>query len=166
MSFITTYTGKSFDIIAATPDDLDIEDIAAALSKLCRWGGHTKVFYSVAEHSIHVASMLPESLALAGLLHDAAEAYVGDVIGPLKGQNFMSTYRLLEWRFLDMIDKKFKVDTDHDKVKAVDLAVLRAEELVLIKNQTGPAKPVIRCWTPEEARVKFMQAFYFMGGKR
>jgi hypothetical protein len=60
-------------------------DLAAALAKQCRFGGHCSVFYSVAQHSMHVASMLPQRLALAGLLHDGHEIYLGaDILRPVK----------------------------------------------------------------------------------
>ncbi|MEM4379972.1 MAG: hypothetical protein QXL01_04720, partial [Thermoplasmatales archaeon] len=80
--WIETYSGKKFDYLAQS--ELDIEDIAHALSNLCRFNGHTRVFYSVAEHSVNVSSMVPPELKIAALLHDAAEAYIGDVPSPLK----------------------------------------------------------------------------------
>lgn len=81
---IRTYTGKYVDIFNITPNDIDIEDIAHALSHQCRFGGHINRFYSVAEHSIKVAEMLPKEHKLAGLLHDASEAYFIDMPTPIK----------------------------------------------------------------------------------
>lgn len=72
--------------LALTPDQVHLEDIAHALALKCRWTGHTREFYSVAQHSVHVAELLPPHLQMAGLLHDAAEAYLPDVASPIKGR--------------------------------------------------------------------------------
>jgi len=79
-----TYTGRKFWPADPRPEDVCIEDIAHSLSLICRFNGHCRSFYSVAEHSILVSRLVPEQDALAGLLHDAAEAYVGDMARPLK----------------------------------------------------------------------------------
>jgi hypothetical protein len=89
MSYIITRTGQKFDFDAFTSDDICIPDVAAALSKLCRFTGHTTKFYSVAEHSLLVAQLVGLNGGsirdqLWGLLHDAPEAYVGDMSTPLK----------------------------------------------------------------------------------
>lgn len=79
-----TYTGKRFYPIDPKPEDVEIYDIAHSLSLLCRFNGHCRSFYSVAQHSVLVADKLPDELKLFGLLHDAHEAYTGDFISPLK----------------------------------------------------------------------------------
>ncbi len=83
---ITTYTGGTFDYSKFGPDDIDIRDIAHALSHLCRFTGHTNIFYSVAQHCLLVSEKIPggPEVKLAALLHDAAEAYVNDLSSPLK----------------------------------------------------------------------------------
>ena len=81
-AWIETFTGKRFDILAPRPEQICIEDIAHALSQQCRFTGHTRCFYSVAEHSIHVAARCENKLA--GLLHDASEAYLSDLARPVK----------------------------------------------------------------------------------
>lgn len=90
MSWITTYTGRRFYPLAPRPQDVCLEDIAHALSMKCRWTGHVRTFYSVAEHSVRVARLLNDQgfdarVQLAGLLHDATEAYLPDVASPIKG---------------------------------------------------------------------------------
>lgn len=82
--WIQTYSGKAFDLLDPQPDMVDFDDIAHALSLLCRFSGHTRRHYSVAQHSVMVASQLPAKLQLAGLLHDAHEAYIGDISTPMK----------------------------------------------------------------------------------
>lgn len=85
MSFIQTNSGRRIILDEFDEDDVRLSDIAKALSNICRFNGHTRSFYSVAEHSISVSRRVPVGLARAALLHDAAEAYVGDVVHPIKG---------------------------------------------------------------------------------
>ncbi len=89
--WIQCRSGKAFDLLHPTLEAIDIEDVAWSLAFQCRFNGHVRKFYSVAEHSVRVARRLahahPEhgaALVLYGLLHDAAEAYVGDAVLPLK----------------------------------------------------------------------------------
>jgi hypothetical protein len=104
-----TYTGKKFYIKSPRLQDIDIIDIAHSLALQCRFRGHCRTFYSVAEHSIRVADILPPELRLAGLLHDAAEAYVGDMI---RGQKeSIPSFRKVEKDILDLIYIKFTVPT-------------------------------------------------------
>ena len=91
MSFITTFTKKHFYPANADIDDIDINDIAHALSLLCRANGHFKRFYSVAQHSLNCAKEAKargysERVQLGCLLHDASEAYLSDVTRPVKAQ--------------------------------------------------------------------------------
>lgn len=109
-TWIQTRSGLAFDLADPSPSSVNIEDIARSLSQLCRYAGHTRYGYSVAEHSCHVADMLwmqhadsPEwyrwDLTLQGLLHDAHEAYTGDLIRPLQsffGREFSEKLEALE----------------------------------------------------------------------
>lgn len=88
---IRTFTGKKFYFLDIKPDDICIEDIAHALSNICRYNGHCKNFYSVAEHSIRCCERGSDWLCkIWGLLHDAAEAYIGDLVSPFKGRLLFS----------------------------------------------------------------------------
>jgi 5'-deoxynucleotidase YfbR-like HD superfamily hydrolase len=82
--WIQTYTGQKFYPLDPRPEEINIEDIAHSLSLQCRFAGHTKFHYSVAQHSIHVASVLDRPYRAHGLLHDATEAYMVDLPRPIK----------------------------------------------------------------------------------
>lgn len=81
---ISVLSGRFFDFLRPEEYEYDIEEIATSLSNTCRYTGHVNRFYSVAEHSVLVSRLVPDSLALTGLLHDASEAFTGDIAKPLK----------------------------------------------------------------------------------
>ncbi len=91
--YIATYTGKQFYPLDPRPEDVCLEDIAHSLSNLCRFTGHTDTdrFYSVAQHSVICSTIVAPEAALLALLHDAAEAYLGDISRPLKRDLYVFT---------------------------------------------------------------------------
>lgn len=82
--WMQTASGKQFWPLDPKPSDVDRIDIAHALGMKCRFGGHCQRFYSIGEHSLRVAKIVPAEFSLHALLHDAAEAYLPDVIAPIK----------------------------------------------------------------------------------
>ena len=111
----------------------DIKDIAHALSNICRFGGHCARFYSVAEHSIHVARLLPPELRLQGLMHDAAEYVMGDMPTPLK--RALHDYRVLEAKVWAVIADTFGLPLNLDsQVHRADLSMLALEKRDLHPN--------------------------------
>lgn len=109
------------------PDDIDIEEIAHALSNICRFGGHCQEFYSVAQHSLIVSSLCPRELQLIGLLHDAPEAYIGDMVRPLKIN--IPEFRTIEDQIWTSIAAKFTLPfTIPDDVCIEDARVLLMEK--------------------------------------
>lgn len=100
-----TYTGALVDLASISPDDIRLPDISHALSLVNRFTGHTKVPYSVAQHSVVVSKLCPQEHAMWGLLHDASEAYLGDVATPLK--HMLPAYRELEERVQRAISIRF-----------------------------------------------------------
>lgn len=123
------------------PSSIEIFSIASALSKICRFGGHCPSFYSVAEHSVH-AALLSErygygrEITKAVFLHDATEAYLGDMVKPLK--NSMTAYRLVEKNFERALSERFDIDFEgnHSIIKKIDREVIKAEKRALWPNDT------------------------------
>lgn len=110
---ILTYTSITFYPLAPKIDEVKIEDIAHALSQMCRANGHFKTFYSVGQHSINCALEarargLSARMQLACLLHDASEAYIADITRPVKC--FLDEYRKIEQNLQHVIYAKFKLD--------------------------------------------------------
>jgi len=83
-SFIQLSSGRAYPF--ATPGPIPIEVIARSLSRICRFGGHLREFYSVAQHSYLVASLVAPELRAHALLHDAGEVVIGDIVSPLKDE--------------------------------------------------------------------------------
>lgn len=111
MTLLTTRSGKQVDIENPTPETIDIQDIAHALSFLCRGGGSTNIFFPVARHCYYCAMeaqarCLTDDVILACLLHDASEAYMVDLPKPLK-DNLFPQYRVYENNLLDCIYQKY-----------------------------------------------------------
>lgn len=125
--WIQTYTGIKFYPLDPKPEEVVIEDIAHALSRICRYGGQPSMHYSVAEHSVLVSHLVLPRYALDGLMHDAAEAYVGDVLRPIKRLPMFDAYVNAEANVFEAIAKKFGLHTDeatHDAVKEWDDRIL------------------------------------------
>ena len=106
-SSITVTGGEYFDILNPAAYDYPIEVIANALSNICRYTGHVDRFYSVAEHSVLVSKAITKKYALEGLLHDASEAFVGDVSSPLK--KLLPEYQKIEEAVQEAIAKSFNL---------------------------------------------------------
>lgn len=131
--WIQTASGRRFDLIVPTPSMIDVSDIATALSNICRFTGHVREFYSVAQHSVAVSYLVPETLALPALLHDAAEAYVGDVSRPLK--QLLPDYRQVEARVWAAVAMAFDIDRELDPaIKRADTIALLTERRDLLQH--------------------------------
>ncbi len=164
-------SGRYLDLLNPKPDDIVIEDIAGALSRICRFGGHVSRFYSVAEHSWHACAQaradgLPVEYQRAALLHDATEAYLGDVVKPLKV--LLKDYQWIEGAFTHVILERFRLSRSvamWDAIKEIDQAMLIAERKALFSRDgvawAGESDvrslPVqVRCWNPDQARWEFL----------
>lgn len=178
--WIETYTGKKFYPLDPRPEDVCIEDIAHSLSMQCRFNGHTRVFYSVAEHSLiisdEITSMGYGALsALYGLLHDAAETYLCDLPRPIK--EGWGWYKGAEKLALTDILKAFGLPFPGKPVwkmvKLYDNLLLGHEGRTLMPNNLGwagnitpfqPSTPVIGM-PPENAEQQFLVRFYKLMGE-
>lgn len=122
-AIIQTHSGHFIDLMHPDPYAISINDIAYALSHICRFGGHVKEFYSVANHSVLVALNVPAEDAMAGLMHDATEAYCGDVVGPLKA--ILPAYKDIEAGLWEAIAWRYRLP---DELPA---SVLHADKALL-----------------------------------
>ncbi len=159
MKKILTWTGASVDPLDLHPDGIDIDDIAHALSMLCRFNGHCAKFYSVAEHSVLVSQLCPPDYAMAGLLHDATEAYIADVPRPLKAQ--LPDYVIAENRASLAIASRFGLpEIFPAAIRQADDAALEMEmSAILVPRATASLNSDIRCLSPNEAKALFLARF-------
>jgi len=165
--WITTYTGNRFCFTDPKPEQVHIEDIAHHLSLICRFTGAVKSFYSVADHSIRVAGIVPDELKLSALLHDAAEAYTGDISRPVKYSHKLET---TEKAVMEVIARKYNIDPYNPIVREADNKLLATEARDLMPNMTGWAKlpePLSMTIEPASshvAEIYFMFLFRKLGG--
>lgn len=179
---ITTFTGKDINPFDLNPAQVSITDIAHSLSMNCRFNGHVRFFYSVAEHCVHVSHLVPPKYALWGLLHDATEAYIPDMPSPLKAgianfdsieENIMRTIAYwfkLDWPMpdiVDIVDKKIVVDEaillfDRPPSWAADRAPpAEFDDQLIARWYPALGLP---CWEPSKARMKFLQRYHDLTG--
>lgn len=163
--WMQTASGGRFWPIDPQPHEIDINDIAHALSNLCRFGGHCQRFYSVAEHSVYVSMHVPREHALQALLHDASEAYCVDIPRPLK--RFIPGYVEIEERIWSVIAQRFGVPvTMHPEVKAADMALCVTEARQIMPTSVEDwtvghdgVERSIHCLPPATARRWFLSRF-------
>jgi 5'-deoxynucleotidase YfbR-like HD superfamily hydrolase len=177
MTFIQTYSGAKFDFSAPDASAVNIADIAHSLSQTCRFGGHTERFYSVADHCVNACDLLARDghnrdTVAWGLLHDASEAYVGDIVTPFK--RMLPAAEAYEERLQIIIRDCFGIDShqvDFAAVKQADETLLVTEALALfprgpLENWTDAidAAPLTEglhvSASPREAERRFMERFY------
>ena len=174
-NFIKLFSEGYFDFTNPESSNIAIEDIAVGLSNTCRFAGQLEKFYSVAEHSLHCLSVAIEmgctiSEKRAVFMHDAAEAYVGDVPSPLK--ILLPEYKLIENRIEAVIFDRFNLEKS-PVVKQIDLMLLRAEKQEFMGGQDewhclegiADCSSVIdiQCLSPAEARKRFLIEANFLG---
>lgn len=169
---ILTVSGRYFNLLEPEKSVFSIFDIAHALAHICRFTGHTRHFYSVAQHSVHVSRALCQEYALAGLLHDAAEAFIGDVSAPLKA--LVPEYRVIEKRIEAVVLTQFGLPAIlPPEVKAADIALLHTERRDLMPEHErdwtiGDARKVLPLTIvpvpAERARRMFLDRFFELGG--
>lgn len=166
---IQTYTGLLIDPLNLSPSDINIEDIAHALSNVCRFQGHVKHFYSVAQHLVLCSRLVEPEHKLATLLHDADEAYCCDLAGPLKRNTEIGRlYREIEQKATETIELALGLHrgaTSAPEVKHADRFMIHIEGRQLMpendwaRRDVLPEYPMIAQWSPFLAEAKFLDAY-------
>ena len=154
---------------------LPIDMIARALSNICRYNGHSSRYYSVAEHSVYISRLVPDELALAALLHDASEAYVGDMPTGLK--RFLGiSFKDIERKATEAVSRGYGVpmaQLESPVIKSFDKRILGDEAELLMPphafwdafvKEHEPTGVEIQCWQPDEANRRFLERFAELGG--
>ncbi len=163
---IMLHSGAWFDFCAPSSSDFTIEDIAHGLGNICRYAGQCRDFYSVAEHSILV-SETAVGHEFEALLHDAAEAFLGDITRPLK--QMLPDYRKIENSVQKAIFDRFGLPRALNPfIKQADLRVLAAEQRQIMpagtdawarESKVEPAPVVVLHLSPADAKKAFLERF-------
>lgn len=170
--WIQTYSGKRFNPTNPVVDAIVIQDIAHALSMQCRFTGHVRRFYSIAQHCVLVSYVCDEVDALWGTLHDADEAYLPDLSSPLKHSGKFDSYRECGKQLQNAICKRFGLpEKEPPSVKKADILLLATEARDLMSplhpDWKQPVEPLpfkIEPWSPDKAEDMFTKRFYELTG--
>jgi hypothetical protein len=167
--WVPTHTGGKFYPLDPRPEEIDIQDIAHSLARTCRFNGHGQSFYSVAQHSCIVSQEVSATNKLWGLLHDAAEAYIGDMVSPVKNLPEFAFYREMENSIMSAVAVAFGLQPDAmpEEVACADLVALRTEarDLGLFSPEwsIGDVEPFgfsIKPLNPCRAEILFLNHFH------
>lgn len=171
--YVSTFSGNRFYPLEPRIDRVAIEDIAHGLAYQCRFNGQTREFYSVAQHSLVVASLVPPHLRLAALLHDGAEAYLGDMVKPLKV--LLPAFAAIEDQVSAIIAAAFDIDfSNYEPIKRADLIALATEKRDLMPHSVErwaylddirPLPERISTMSPGDAKQEFLREFARLGGR-
>ena len=179
--YLQTVSGRRFNPFDPDPEQIDIEDIANALSNLCRFGGHCRPFISIAQHSCHVADLVAErggnqETVLWALLHDASEAYLGDLPHPIKHRSELGRlYSTFEAPLQEAILRRFGLPVEAPPlVKPADRALLATERRTVAKvawhwpelEGFEPLDLELEPWTPDRAREEFLERYERLSSSR
>ena len=171
--YLQTVSGRWVNPFDPDPEQLDAGDIARALANQCRFGGHARVFYSVAQHSVIVCDLLAETGApreelLAALLHDASEAYLGDLPHPIKHRSELGAqFRAAEKRLEAVIVRRFGLPEASARIKPIDRALLATERRTFSRvawewpelDGVEPLDIEIEPWEPARAAREFLDRY-------
>lgn len=170
--WIQTFTGRQMWPMDPRADEIHIEDIAHSLSMQCRYAGHCRRFYSVAEHSVLLARYVSPANALWALLHDASEAYLVDVPRPVKPA--LAGYKAIEEKVSIVIAARFGLSSIEipREVHEADMRICVDEKaqnmapgLMWGIDGLAPLGVRLRFWAPEEAERQFLAAFAALTSK-
>ena len=156
---MTLASGRAVYPLDMRPEDIHIEDIAASLSRICRFNGHLRhdvEHYSVAQHSVHVSHLVDPFFAREALLHDATEAYVGDMVRPLKVD--LADYNEIERRVWIAVAERFNLPVNMSpRIKHADNVALATEfrDIIVEDREADTGK----LETPCNEKIKPLNAF-------
>ena len=168
---IALLSGNLFDYNNPEGSTVEIEDIATALSNVCRFAGHVHYFYSVAQHAVNCSLIVPKAYAFDALMHDTAEAFTNDLPTPLKWA--LPVFKELEVRIETAMSKRFGFQYPlPDAVKVADLQMLRMEKEKIKRDKTHWQmldgvevddlwdKVELHAMSPNKAKSAFLERFY------
>src|ERR1700748_1732531 len=178
--YIQTVSGRWVNPFEPDPAQLDASDIARALANQCRFGGHSRVFYSVAQHCVIVSHVVEErggdiEDAFAALMHDAGEAYLGDMPPPIKHRSALgAAFREAEARLEEAIRERFKIKPDVPEIKRVDRSLLATERRAFSAEawhwpeleDVAPLDLELTAWSPDRAADEFAKRYAELQARR
>jgi uncharacterized protein len=178
--YLQTVSGRWVNPIDPDPQQFDIEDIARALGNLCRFGGHCRVFYSVAQHSVIVSELVEQrggdvEDVFAALMHDASEAYLGDMPHPLKHRSALgAVFKEAEDHLEAALREHFAIKPGVAEIKRADRALLAAERRAFSAERWAwpelegvePLDIELEALSPDESERAFMRRFAELDARR
>jgi uncharacterized protein len=178
--YLQTVSGRWVNPFEPDPDQLDPGDIARALANQCRFGGHCRVFYSVAQHSVIVSQLVEErggdaEESFAALMHDAAEAYLGDMPHPLKHRSPLgAAFKAAEDHLERAIRDRFRIKPDVPEIKRADRALLATERRAFSAETwhwpelegVEALDLELTAWSPDAAALAFADRFAELDARR
>jgi uncharacterized protein len=178
--FLQTVSGRRVNPFDPDPSQLDAEDIARALGNLCRFGGHARSFYSVAQHSVIVSELVEQrggdaEDVFAALMHDASEAYLGDMPHPIKHRSPLgAAFKAAEEHLEAAIRARFRIKADVPEIKRADRALLATERLAFSAENwhwpeldgVAPLDLELTAWSPDEATAAFARRYAELDARR
>ena len=178
--YLQTVSGRWVNPFEPDPAQLDAGDIARALANQCRFGGHSRVFYSVAQHCVIVSRVVEArggdvEDVFAALMHDAGEAYLGDMPHPIKHRSELgAAFRDAEARLDQAIRDRFKIKAHVPEVKRVDRALLATERRAFSAEvwhwpeleDVEPLDLELTAWSPDVAADEFAKRYAELEARR
>ena len=178
--YLQTVSGRFVNPFDPDPAQIDIGDIARALANVCRFGGHCRSFYSVAQHSVIVSELVEQrggdvEDTFAALMHDATEAYLGDMPHPIKHRSPLgAAFKAAEDRLEQVLRAHFRIKPDVPEIKRVDRALLATERRAFSGENwhwpelegVEPLDLELAAWPPDEAARAFAARYAALSAKR
>ena len=178
--YLQTVSGRFVNPFDPDPEQLDPRDIARALANICRFGGHCRPFYSVAQHSVIVSELVEArggdvEDVFAALMHDATEAYLGDMPHPIKHRSQLgAAFKEAEDQLEQVIRERFGIKADVPEIKRVDRALLATERRAFSAESwhwpelegVEPVDLSLVAWSPDEAALAFARRYAELDARR